>query len=88
MTILENKTNIPNIIQDHMILICHYYNYRQKLTKYNRTNVTGEGIFTFYSEDAKRILSKYEELCCSRGSIEVTVILIQFLLFLLLLTLK
>ena len=35
-----------------------------------RTNVTGEGIFTFYSEDAKRILSKYEELCC-RGTIEV-----------------
>jgi len=35
----------------------------------HRTNVTGEGIFTFYSEDAKRILSKYEELCC-RGSIE------------------
>ena len=50
-----------------------------------RTNVTGEGIFTFYSEDAKRILSKYEELCC-RGSIEVTVML--WLLFLLLMLLS
>ena len=32
----------------------------------HRTNVTGEGIFTFYSEDARRILGKYQDLC-SRG---------------------
>lgn len=29
--------------------------------------MTGEGIFTFYSEDAKRILAKYEDLCCREG---------------------
>ena len=44
-----------------------------------RTNVTGEGIFTFYSEDAKRILSKYEELCC-RGTIEVITMVILLLI--------
>ena len=38
--------------------------------------MTGEGIFTFYSEDAKRILTKYEELCC-RGTIEVNFVFVD-----------